>query len=108
MSTRLSAIPKRARVAHRAEAVGPDGTRATFSVLTDTVSLGYQSDYTGIPAAWYSLVAPGRLPRPLVWRYTGSRLVRAEQDYRTALAEAISAGWAVTVTAGTLTPPLRP
>jgi hypothetical protein len=95
MSASLATIPKRATVTRYAHAKSPDGTRsATFTVYTDRRSHGYQTDYAPVMVAWYAVDAPGIVCT--TFRYSGRRYVRAEQDYRTAVAEVRAAGWTVT------------
>jgi hypothetical protein len=94
MSTPLSSIPKRARCVRYAHATNGERS-ATFAIYDDRASFGYQTDYTPVEVRWYAVDAPGIVRR--AWRYTGSRYVRAEQDYRTALAEVLAEpGWSVT------------
>jgi hypothetical protein len=94
VSASLATIPKRARLTHSAHAISPDFTRsATFTVHIDMRSHGYQTDYAPVMVAWYAVDAPGIVRR--CFRYSGRRYVRAEQDFRTAVAEVRAAGWKV-------------
>ena len=93
MSTSLDRIPKRARTIRYAHATNGERS-ATFTLYDARSSLGYRTDYAPVPVRWYAVDAPGIVRT--AFRYSGSRHVRAEQDYRTALAEVIAAGWTVT------------
>jgi hypothetical protein len=100
MSSSLGTIPRRAVITHRAYVVSPDGARsAVLTVYADMRSHGYQTDYAPVMVAWYAVDAPGVVRR--CWRYSGRRYVRAEQDYRDAIATIAADGWAVDVDADT-------